>query len=69
MRQNIFITGASKGIGRQLAIEYARRGNTLYLSSRNTDRLQELTAILNSAGATAYYSQCNVTSPENVKSS
>ena len=38
--QNILITGASQGLGRQLAIDYAREGaKGLALTARNTEAL------------------------------
>ncbi|MDD6734973.1 MAG: SDR family oxidoreductase [Clostridiales bacterium] len=40
------ITGASSGIGRDIAIELSRRGYDLILAARRTDRLRELSAIL-----------------------
>ena len=40
--QRVFITGASSGLGRALAQEYARRGARLGLLARRDDRLQEL---------------------------
>lgn len=39
---NVFITGASSGIGAALAREFASRGATLGLVARNPERLQEL---------------------------
>lgn len=39
---NILITGASSGIGRQLAIDYAKMGWNLFLLARNEDALNEL---------------------------
>lgn len=38
--KTIWITGASNGIGRQLAIDLAKRGNNLLLSSRNLEKLK-----------------------------
>lgn len=42
MRRNILITGASSGLGRQMAREFAARGSNLALCARRGDRLQEL---------------------------
>ncbi len=42
MTQRIIITGASSGIGKALAEEFARRGYTLGLMARRLDRLDEL---------------------------
>jgi short-subunit dehydrogenase len=42
VRQNILITGASSGLGRGMAREFAARGRNLALCARRTDRLEEL---------------------------
>ncbi|MCH4090125.1 SDR family NAD(P)-dependent oxidoreductase [Acetobacter sp.] len=47
----ILITGASGGIGRALARDYARPGNTLVLWGRNADRLQEIARFCRERGA------------------
>ncbi len=44
--QKVFITGASSGIGRALALEYAARGATLGLVARRADLLIQLAASL-----------------------
>ncbi|MEK8106681.1 SDR family oxidoreductase [Micromonospora sp. M12] len=41
-RHNIVITGASSGLGRGLAYEFAARGRNLALFARRTDRLIEI---------------------------
>lgn len=45
-RQNILITGASSGLGRGMAIEFARRGRNLALCARRLDLLEALKAEL-----------------------
>jgi short-subunit dehydrogenase len=46
MRKNILITGASSGLGRQMAREFAARGSSLALCARRLERLEELKAEL-----------------------
>ena len=51
MNKSIVITGASAGIGRALAFEFARRGNNLGLTARRRNVLEELrTEILATSG-------------------
>ncbi len=45
--QWVLVTGASSGIGRQFAVELARRGANLVLCSRNRQRLEQLADELN----------------------
>lgn len=40
----VLITGATSGIGRALALEFARRGYPLFLTGRNVDELKRLSA-------------------------
>ena len=48
---SVFITGASSGLGRQMAIEFARRGYRLALTARRLDLLEALQAELLQDGA------------------
>ena len=41
-RQNIVITGASSGLGKGMAIEFAKMGRNLALCARRVERLEEL---------------------------
>jgi short-subunit dehydrogenase len=49
MRKTILITGASAGLGRGMAREFARSGHNLALCARRTDRLTELKEELSAA--------------------
>ncbi len=48
------VTGASSGIGREIAIELARRGAKLIVTARRADRLEELQATLRTLDAEAF---------------
>ncbi|MFT4187518.1 MAG: SDR family oxidoreductase [Aeromicrobium sp.] len=44
MRTNILITGASSGLGAEMARQFAAKGHSLALTARRLDRLEELRA-------------------------
>ena len=58
--QVVWITGASSGLGRALALEFARQGADLALSARRVDRLQELTREVEALGRSALAVPCDV---------
>ncbi len=53
--KSVFITGASSGLGRQMAIEFSRRGYRLALTARRLDLLQELKTELERSGASPVF--------------
>ena len=53
--KSVLITGASSGLGRQMAIEFSRRGYRLALTARRLDVLRELQAELEKGGAPAVF--------------
>ncbi|RXU21371.1 3-oxoacyl-ACP reductase, partial [Pseudomonas syringae] len=48
--KTILVTGASSGIGRQIAVSCARRGARLVITGRDAERLQETYNLLNGQG-------------------
>jgi short-subunit dehydrogenase len=61
--KNVFITGASSGIGRALALEMAGRGYDLFLTARRIDALEQVRGEISSAhpGRTVYVRALDVT--------
>lgn len=58
------VTGASSGIGRALALELARQGARLVLTSRRTDFLEELKKEIRDWGAEAHVVTGDIVEPE-----
>lgn len=46
----VLVTGASSGIGRAIAMEFAKRGARLLITARRQDRLEELATEISHAG-------------------
>ena len=57
------MTGASSGIGREIARELARQGATLVLVARREDRLRELAGEIATAGGRAEWVAGDITDP------
>jgi NAD(P)-dependent dehydrogenase (short-subunit alcohol dehydrogenase family) len=54
MSLNAIVTGASRGLGRALAVELGRRGAKVVLVARESSELHEAVAAIRSAGGTAH---------------
>jgi len=65
----IWITGASQGIGKALALAYAKAGNTVAISARNQDKLQEVVDEAASLTGRILALPCDVTDKEQVAES
>jgi NAD(P)-dependent dehydrogenase (short-subunit alcohol dehydrogenase family) len=64
--KNALVTGASSGIGKQVALAYAQAGAAVAIAARHQEPLQELAAEIVAGGGTAVPIACDVTQPEPV---
>lgn len=51
MKKTILITGATSGLGKALALEYANKDKILFLTGRNQDNLEEIIKLCEEKGA------------------
>lgn len=58
--QVVWITGGGSGIGRALALEFAREGASIAVSGRRTDKLAETVREIQTLGARALAVSCDV---------
>ncbi len=58
--QIVWITGASSGIGREMAIQFAREGAHVAVSARRRDRLEDLVKEIEKFGQKALAVPCDV---------
>ncbi len=56
----VWITGASSGIGRHMAYEFARHGAKLALSARRTEQLEQVLSEINALGSEGLVVPCDV---------
>ena len=62
----VLVTGASGGIGEAIAVEFARAGAVVVVSSRNEEKLQALAQRLKSADGQALALRCDVADTKQV---
>lgn len=62
------VTGASRGIGRAMALRFAAEGAQVVALARNGELLADLVAEIDAGGGSASFLVCDVTDPEQVAS-
>ena len=62
-----FVTGASSGIGRGLAVRLAQEGYAVGLAARRKDRLEEVVGDIHDYGGRAQAFECDVSDPDRVR--
>ena len=63
----VWITGASSGLGKYMAYEFARHGALLALSARREDKLEEVKMEVEKLGGTGYIVLCDVMEEEQIR--
>jgi NAD(P)-dependent dehydrogenase (short-subunit alcohol dehydrogenase family) len=61
------VTGGGTGIGRAIALLFAREGARLVVAGRRSDPLQDVVREIRSAGGTATFTRGDVTKPDRVE--
>ena len=61
------ITGASKGIGRELSLCFARAGASIVCTARSTDLVKETVSLVEAAGGRAIAVTCDASTEEDVQ--
>lgn len=64
--ETVLITGGGSGIGRMLAVRFAKHGARIVVWDLNLEAAQETAKIVKEAGGDAYAYYCDVSKPENV---
>ncbi|KPB03678.1 SDR family NAD(P)-dependent oxidoreductase [Bacillus sp. CHD6a] len=65
--QTILVTGAGTGLGKELALSYAKTGHTIILTGRRLGPLEAVKEEILSMGAKAFAYQMDISSLDNVK--
>ncbi len=65
-RKRIIITGAGSGLGRALALEFAKMNWNIVIAEINDSRANETANQVNNLGARAIVAHCDVTNPDDL---
>lgn len=65
--QIVWITGASSGIGRALAVEFSKQGATIAVSARRMDELEKLVSEIETLGGKAKAFYCDILDEISIK--
>ena len=57
----VLVTGAASGLGREIAIAFAKRGYRICIADLNEERAQETIALIDTTPGEAFFERCDVT--------
>lgn len=60
----VLITGGASGLGKELALKFAREGYRICVADLNEERAQETLELIDKTPGEAFFEQCDVTSPK-----
>lgn len=63
----VLVSGASSGLGAQMAKGYAKQGATLIITARRVEKLEQVAEEIRAAGVECYPIKCDVTDVESIK--
>jgi short-subunit dehydrogenase len=63
----VWVTGATEGIGRAIAVEFAKAGHTVICSARRKAKLKSVTDYINKNGGNALGIKCDISKESDVK--
>lgn len=66
--QVVWITGGGSGLGKAMAVEFARQGARVAVSGRRADRLEEVVGLIGAVGSMGTAVPCDVTDEDAVES-
>jgi 3-oxoacyl-[acyl-carrier protein] reductase len=64
--RRVLVMGASRGIGRSIALAFAREGAAVAICARGAEALERTRAELEAAGAVAYAAPCDLANAEDI---
>lgn len=64
--KRVLITGGSRGIGRSIALAFAREDAKVVVSARHQDDLEQVVDEIESTGGSAFSVTCDVTDPDQI---
>ncbi|WP_420436956.1 SDR family NAD(P)-dependent oxidoreductase [Candidatus Poriferisocius sp.] len=67
-RKVVVVTGASQGIGREIALTCAQEGGSMVLAARSVGALEEVASLIEAAGGQAQVVETDVSNPDAVAS-